>query len=320
MESHAHSPAEVTVDTVLRDELAHGDAMLGTIGPILRHLLDNGGNSFFSDEIVSNVRGMANDLSRQLLAELAVAAGAEEAHDHAAADVAALTSAIVANPALLAHLHALAIEWQLTQRLQRRLALDPVLPPLLQSLIAASDPALAAAAMSALAAQARFCQAQRRMQHPLEELPGDLLHGVLMAMRATVGAEPEADRHAALAEASVRARREAKQSRLDLFAQLVAGLGGEAASALSVTHAGVGLFLSALALVTRQDRDLAALSTHESQLARLALTLRASGLKQQPVEEQFVSLHPDVCLPEGFDRIGPDRAASLLAAAGGIGG
>ena len=51
------SPAD-TVETVLREELAHGDAMLGTITPILRHLLANDDHSVFGDEIVARVRAM----------------------------------------------------------------------------------------------------------------------------------------------------------------------------------------------------------------------------------------------------------------------
>ncbi len=312
MDSYADSTTGPTVETVLRDELAHGNVMLGTIGPILHHLLDNGGNSFFSDEIVSSVRGMAQDIARQAIGELALAAGAEDPRAHEAAGLAPLASAIVANPAFLAHLHALAIEWQLTQRLQRQLALDPVLPPLLQSLIASADAATAAMAMGALAAQARFCQAQRRMQHPLEELPGDLLQGVLLAMRVLAGTEDEADARAAQAEAAIRARCDASRGRLGLLYRLVTGLGGEVSTALAIGHAGVGLFLSAFAHVSGQDRDLASISTHESQLARLALAMRASGLKQQPIEEQFLVLHPEIALPEGFDGLGPDQAAAIL--------
>jgi len=90
-------------------------------------------------------------------------------------------------------------------------------------------------------------------------------------------------------------------------------MGGGATAALSITHAGVGIFLSALALASGQDRDMAVLATNEGQLARLAIALRASGLKPQSIEEQFDSLHPEVSLPEGFDQLGSDTAAALLA-------
>jgi hypothetical protein len=52
--------------------------------------------------------------------------------------------------------------------------------------------------MNLLAAQARFGQAQRRMRLPLAELPGDLLHGALIAMRHVVGTESTADARATL--------------------------------------------------------------------------------------------------------------------------
>ena len=54
-------------------------------------------------------------------------------------------------------------------------------------------------------------------------------------------------------------------------------------------------------------------STGEGQLARLALSLRAAGLKPQAIEEQFLSLHPDALMPESFDVLSVDRAAAILA-------
>lgn len=303
-----------TVEAVLREELALADAAAGAFAPILHHLLDNASNSIFSDAIVAGVRGMASDLARQFFDARAMSAGETERGDHEPADLAALGSALTANPAMLAHLHALAIEWQLTQHLHARLALDPVLSPLLQAQIAATDPEKAALAMKFLTAQAKFCQEQRRMQLPLPELPGDLLHGALVAMRTLAGVE--ADDQSAAAEAAIRLEFNGAGSRLGLAARLIAGMGGGASAALSVTHAGVALFATALSLGSGQDRDLAVLSTNDSQLARLALALRASGLKQAAVEEQFLSLHPDIALPEGFEHLDADQAAALLAAAG----
>ncbi|MFN5819360.1 MAG: hypothetical protein ACK44Y_02890, partial [Novosphingobium sp.] len=52
---------------------------------------------------------------------------------------------------------------------------------------------------------------------------------------------------------------------------------------------------------------------HEGQLARLALALRAAGVRPENVEEQVLAIHPDVSLPEGFETLGADRAAALLA-------
>ncbi len=311
MESAVHTNIAQGVEPLLLAELANGDAVAATVAPILHHLLDNGSGSMFSDAVVASVRGMARDLARQLLSaqQGSEDAGEREEPDEEAA--AALGAALVGSPALIGHLHALALEWQLTQQLQARLALDAVLTPLLQAQMASSDPATAAQAMKLLAAQARFCQDQRRMKIALTELPGDLLHGALVTMRTLAGTEN--DEVSARAEAAIRSHYDESRSRLGLAARLITGMGGGGVAALSVTHSGVALFLSALSIASGQDRDVAALSVHESQLARLALSLRAAGLKQAAVEEQFLALHPDVALPEGFDQLGSDRAAALLA-------
>lgn len=302
-----------TVERILRDELAHGDALIGTITPILRHLLVNDEHSVFSDEIIARVRGMMADVARQVLTEKAIAAGNPEDRDHAAELVNALVDGLVSHAGFLTHVHALALEWQLTERLQARLALDPVLTPLLQALIASSDAAVASSAMALLAAQARFATSQRRMQLPLRELPGDLLHAALLALRGQAG-DDAADQAAAVqAEQTIRSRYDEGRSRLGLISRIVTGMGGGATAALAITHAGVGMFLSALALASGQDRDMAVLATNEGQLARLALALRAAGLKRQTIEEQFVSLHPEVALPAGFEHLGSDQAAALLA-------
>ena len=301
------------VDDVLRDELAHGDALIETIAPIMRHLLANDEHSVFSDEIVARVRGMLNDVARQLLDGLAEAAGLPDERDHEPDRLQQLVEGYVAHPGFLAHAHALALEWQLTERLQARLALDPVLSPLLQSLIASPDAGVASSAMALLSAQARFAQSQRRMQLALAELPADLLEAALAGMRSYADNEPDLASIARQAEQEVRGRYDERRGRIGLIAQLVGTMGGGATAALAAGHAGVAIFLSALAMASGQHRDMAVLATNEGQLARLALALRAAGLQPQLVEEQFVALHPDVALPAGFDQLGSDRAAALLA-------
>ena len=308
-QNNAQVPVTGNVETVLRGELAHGDAMLSTIAPILRHLLVNDEHSVFSDEIIARVRGMMSDIARQLLTEYEIASENPDPHDHNAEQAAMLVEGLIGHAGFLAHVHSLALEWQLTERMQARLAVDPVLSPLLQALVASSEPAVASGAMALLAAQARFATSQRRMQLAHTELPGDLLHAALLALR-NVTADQEI---AARVDQTVRGRFDESRSRLGLISRLVTGMGGGATAALSVAHAGVGIFLSALALASGQDRDMAVLSTNEGQLARLALALRASGLRVQAVEEQFVSLHPEVSLPAGFENLGSDAAAALLA-------
>lgn len=300
------------VDAALRDQLAREEATAGTIAPILRYLLANSGNSLFSEEIVARVKGMLGDVVRQLL-DGGEPDGPTEPREHPAALVSGLTEAIVTNAAMLRHLHALALEWQLTQRLQAQLALDPVLPPLLQALIASPDPATGGLAMQFLAAQARFSQAQRRMRLPLHELPADLLHGSLLALR-TVMSEDEHSAAAAAGEAAIRAGYDEAHSRLGLIARLVSGMGSGAVAALAIGHAGAAIFLTALAIASGQERDLAALSTSDAQPVRLAFGLCAAGLKPSAVEEQLLAIHPDCPLPRGLDRIHAEDAAAFLSA------
>jgi hypothetical protein len=308
MEDPAPGQAADAVEAALRDRFARDEAAAGSVIPILRHLLANEDNSIFSEEIVARVRGMVGDMAMQLLDRHSQADEAGERAGRSSQDADALSEAIIAQPALLGHVHALALEWQLTERLQARLALDPVLPPLLQSLIASTEAETAALAMQLLAAQARFCQAQRRMRLPLTELPGDLLHSALLAMRTVAGGDSDE------AETAIRADYDESRGRLGLLARLVAAMGGGAVAALSVSHAGAAIFLTALAAGSGQTRDSIALATNEAQLARLALALRAAGLKPSDIEEQFLAIHPDLAPPSGFERLGPDRAAALLSA------
>lgn len=302
-----------SIESEMRDELAHADAMAGTIAPILRHLLANSEHSLFSDDILAAMRGMLADVARQLLDARCAAGEDPTPGQHSPAAIQQLVDNFAVQQSFLAHAHALALEWQLTQRLQARLALDPVLSPLLQALIASTEPPVAASAMALLAAQARFVQSQRRMQLPLTELPGDLLHAALIALRGTAEDDPDALAQVTAAEQRIRAGYNEGRTRLGLISRLVTGMGGGAMAALSVTHAGVATFLTALALGSGQDRDLATLATNESQVARLALALAAAGLKPRGIEEQFAAIHPEVTLPEGFDQLGADRAAALLS-------
>jgi hypothetical protein len=304
----------IPIETALRDKLVHGDALIGTIAPILRHLLANDAHSVFSEEIIARVRGMFGNIARQLLAGMDSGSDAGPTDSQAPKDeaVARLVTSLIAHQGLLGHVHAVALEWQLTERLQLRLGNDPVLSPLLQALVASSDQAVSATAMALLAAQARFSQAQRRLELPLGELPGDLLHAALLALRNHAGDDPAAQASFSRIELAVRGSYDESRSRLGLIAKLVSGMGGGRTAALALGHAGVAIFLSALALASGQDRDMAVLSTNEGQLARLALALRAAGLKPAQIVEQFGVIHTDAALPHDFELIGAERAAALL--------
>lgn len=311
----AAPPSDEQADAVLRDALAQSDTLLQSAVPIMRHLLAAEHDAAFADEIVARVRGGVTDIARQLLA----AAGDGGPDARAVEDEAALgdlVDALVQLPGVIGHLHALALEWQLAERLRSRHALDPALPPLLEALIASEDGTTAALAMNLLAAQARFAQTQRRMQLPLHELPADLLHGALVALRTFAEADGKAQGVAAeAAETAIREDYDESRTRLGLTARLVTGMGGGAVAALSLTHAGVAIFASALAIASGEDRDAVLISTADRHAARFGLALRAAGLKHSAIEEQMLILRPAAPVAVDWDRLSGDRAAAILAIA-----
>ena len=282
---------------MLRHDLARGDAAIGSITPVLRQLLGHGDLGLFGDDVLARLRGMLADLVRQL-------AGAE-AGDAARTALLALTLPEV--PGLLAHLHALALEGQVSDKLHKHLGLDPVLSPLLQALIASPDGETAAQAMKLLAAQSRFVQTQHRMQLPLGELPGELLHGVLAAL----GNQGQADTRAA-----IRTDYDESATRLGLIGHLVSRMGPGALAALALPHAGVAIFATALAQAHGGAevglREFSILCLQERQALRLALSLRATGVTSPCLAENLAALHPDCEVPEMVFRVSPQRAAELL--------
>lgn len=305
------------VESLFGDELAAADVALANVDPILRHLLGNDDHALFSDRILAQVRAQIEDLAHQLAVAIETALGNADPRKAADERAPTLADALIISPPLLAHAHALALESQLTERLATRLSLDAVLSPLLQALVASSDPNTAATAMALLAAQARFIQAQRRGELPLAELPGDLLHVALLIMREHgATGDPMRDRVATTLESAIRGHFDEAANRLGLLHRLIGGMGGEALAALDVAHAGVALFVTALGLGAGLARETAMLATSEAQLPRLALALLASGAKPAAVEQQFAALHPEVTLPHGFETLRADRAAALLAGSG----
>ncbi len=310
MIDNAVRPANAqTVEALLRAELARGDLLAESVQPVLRHLLSAQDGALFSDEILARVRGMLGDLARGLLethvGNAASPLGRDE-HD-------AVVRAFMDQRTLITHVHALALEWHLTDRLQTRMALDPVVSPLVQSLVSSENEAMQTMAMTWLAAQARWCQVQRRMGLPFTELPGELLHAALQALRIALSGISGAGERIVAAEAAVRLRYEEGSSRLGLAGRLLLALGNGAGTALVIQYGGLALFLSALSLRSGLDRDTLVLSTHEAQSARLALALRAAGLAAEEVNHQMLVFHPAHVLPEAFEQVSGELAAAVLA-------
>ena len=298
--------ADDAVEAILRGGLAREARALTAVVPVLRHLLGSEAQGLVSEAILARVRGMILDLAAQLLAAQTGRDPAARAPGADPAALDALAESLMGEEVLLAHCHALATESLVADRLQQRHAIDPVLSPLLQELIAAEDPAVAALAMTTLAAQSRFIQSQRRMELPLGELPAELFHALL----------PRAHRHGGdnAGLSRLQASYDEATSRLGLLARLVAGMRRGAVAALALDHAGLALFASALASETRSPRGEAVLAAQEGQGVRLALMLRAAGLAVPAIERQLGLAEPAALLPPAIGALTAARAAALLAA------
>lgn len=299
----ALNSTDTAAETTLRAELAQAEAMRAAIGPVLRHLVASADHSVFNEELVARTRGQIESLAGHLLRGVWQGAGLDHAPP---GEAQALADALAAQPALLGHCHALALESQLTERLAAPARLDPVLSPLLQARLSAPDPGAAGLAMNVLAAQTRFMQAQRRMDVTPEELPADVLHPVLVALGSVCGDK------AAPAAAAIRARYDEARSRHGLLARLVLGLGPDQAEALDPARAGIAIFLTALSFACMQERADAALALVDGQQARLAVMLAAAGRSVPQVEAGLLLFHPDLAPDRRLLGIGRDLAEGLL--------
>lgn len=294
----------------VRSRLAQSDAIITTARPILRHLLANDDHALFSDLVVARVRGMMSDIARQLLHAVAVEAEVDDRGAFVEKREAKLAGLLLRDTELLAHAHACTIEAQLAERLGQRSGIDPVLSPLVQELTASENELTAAEAIHLLSAQARFMQQCRRMQMSLDELPGDLFHKALVVLGQT---ESVAKDIVLSAEHKLRQKYDESARRVALISRLVMGMQRKATRALEIDHAGLAIFISALAISSGQGRDLTILSLGENQALRLALLLRAAGLSDKAMQEQVLFLHPEADFPQGFERLTAATAEKLLA-------
>ena len=298
----------IPVEHPLRAALAEGDRLVARSGPALRHMLAAQERSLVSEAVVAQVGGMLADMARQLVD----ARGSVQGSGLARAEIAELLSQ---SDDLRAHCQALALEWRLALRLEAELALDPVLSPVLQALVGEGGAEAGGLAMAALAAQARFAQAQRRMELPLGELPAELFHDVLQAAREN--SSPDEDDSASRADASLRSAYDEGVGRLALLARLADLDLPTAVHVLDVEEAGVALWLSALAVRSGESREQTACAASDPLLGRLLLTMRAAGLSPAEAERQALRAQPDAMLPRGLQDIGTREAAQWLAEARG---
>lgn len=295
----------------LRHALIRGDRSLAGVEPILSHLLTTPDHSLFNDEIVARIRGMIDDLAVQILWAQAEATGQSGREEFADRHRIALAAEFQGNSMLLSHCHTLAMEWQLTERLEAEAGLDPVLSPLIQEMLAHPEEDVASNAMAVLAAQARFAQAQRRMELPLRELPAEVAHEVLLCWRQYNG-----DRRSdamVRAESKMRSGFDERLSRLSQLARLVTAIGDEARGGLAITKAGAALFFTTLSIRSGQTRELTILSSNGKQTARLALGLRAAGLGAADVDEVLLQLHPSAAPHPAIAQMSVKDAQTMLA-------
>jgi hypothetical protein len=284
----------------------------GTAVPILRHLIGAGDLSIFSEETVARIRGMLADVARQLLDALV---GDEGHRVHSPGEVEVVGHALLDNTALVTHLHALTLEWQLTERLQGRLGLDPVASPLLQRALVSTQPLARSEAAAFLSTQVRWCHAQRGMGLPLAELPAELLDIALYTLRTLAGFEPALAERAGVVEDELRRSHDEASTRIGLATKLLATLSQEGGhQGLSISDAGVPLFLTAVATASNQSRDSVLRYTHRSQAVRLALAFRAAGLDDREVRAQVAAFDPSCALPDGLAQIDAVEAAAILSA------
>lgn len=290
-------PAE-PADHPLRASLASGDRLFASSRVALPHLLRLSGQSLLCEAVMAQIAGMLVDLAMQLSA---LQDGGEPPD--------AIAERLLSHEPLSRHCHALALEWFLAGRLQDERALDPVLAPAIQALVAGGGEEEADLAIQALAAQARFAQSRRRMELPLRELPAELFHAALLAARGDDARAPGPG------ETQIRGDYEEGETRLALMGRLAAGPLAEAAGALTLENAGVALWASAIASRARQDRARVICAAVDPHLGRMLLTMRAAGLSAAEAERQAYLLYPDIPLPDGLHDIGTREAAQWLTEA-----
>lgn len=297
-----------SVDDILADELARADRALSGVAPVISHLLDPSSETLVNDAILARVRGMLAHLSHTLLgAGLSPAQRGEI--DASAID--ALSSDLADIPAILSHLYCVAVEGLLTERLEQRFGIDPVLSPLVQELIASDQPTTAELAMRALTAQSRFMQSQGRMELALSELPAEIFAAVLKRFETFNPLSSSQDRQNSISE--VRRNYDEAAGRIGLLSRLVVGMRNGAIAGLALDHAGFALFVSSLSELSGQPRNLAVISSHERQNARLALSLRAAGLEGEQIDRQLQLLGPASPHADNIADMSPERARAVLA-------
>ncbi len=297
------------VDVLLREELARGNRARASVAPVFAHFLDADGPSLFSDAIIASLRGQIDHLARQLLGQTIAGYTVEMPKSGAHQ---ALWDRLAGDASIIDHLYSVALEGLIAKNLELNAAIDPVLSPLLQELIASDNSAIAELAMSVLAAQSRFCLCQRRMEVPLGELPHEVFASALEHVdAAAIEASAQVDTRGL---AALKRDYDEGTNRIGLFARLASAMRGGAVAGLDLAHAGLALFASSSSALLSLEREHAVFACHEGQSVRLALMLKAAGLSEEAVERQIVLLGCTQPIPTGFGEMTQAHAQDVLAA------
>ena len=258
---------------------------LNSVQAVMQHLLWHADRTLLSDAIVARTRGMIDSLARQLLDPAAKPSTA----DSSAKSVANLADRLRQDAALVLHCHALAVEWQLTEKLAHTHGVDPVLSRSAQALIASPDDRVSALAVQAMAAQSRFVQHQRRMSVSLGDLPGSLFQTCLVHLSELKDPDAGYRIDASMVDQHRRAYDEGK-GRSVLLARLFDASRHATPIGLMPKDAGVALFLTALSQLAGETRERVCLSATNQQSGRLAVAMRAAGFASQDIDQALTQL------------------------------
>lgn len=302
--SFEHTTAPHGEDSALSELLATGEQTRRSLPSQLRHQIGFADPSLFDDELVARTRGLLVHLTAQIAGDRPQ--GSDNPDYREGRD--AILRAVFTQPGLLAHCHALALEYRLTRKLAASAGIDPLLPTLLQELIASPSEPTSRLSSSFLAAQSRFLRDMERMQLPLRQLPAELLNIAL-----GIGREQSNDPLMADAiRQAVQASYDEGATRVALMQRLVSLPDYPQLRGWQVEQTGVPLFLAGLLPVAGPDYHDVVLSTTESQMARLALTLRTRGCNPRVVSRNLLLLHDRTALQVGAST-DPATASALLA-------
>ena len=302
----------------LRQSLARGKAVVAKATSVMRSLIDMPEPAVFSDAIVARTRGMVEGMAAQLLARQAETMGPVARDAFVEERVETLAGRLLEREDLVRHCHALAQEWHLTERLDAETGLDPVLSPLLQELIGSENPDQASAAMSAMAAQARYTQQMRRMEYDVSQLPADLFHQALNDWKTYSRAA--ASDSFAQAEQKLRSEFDEAAGRLSLLERIILSDEQQEQGVLRIEHAGVALFLSGLAAASGQSREMVTVYSLLRDGSCLALALKSGGLSERDVTSIMWRLNPDASPPAAIAGLSTREAREMLSVTSQKGG